>query len=385
MGRAIGVFSLDVLQLPDGRVELTRKFVDGMGALKKGWPGEVVAMMAPRTRPDTNLDQQPYALSELPFSLVVKDPREAGVAEVVRGASVVLIGVDYRHGPVARVCRALGVPYVVIAEYNYKTRVQIAVAEEPRVRKLAKRVVWETMQERKVRALVAGAAGLQCNGTPTFEAWAHLNRDPILYFDTRVTPPMLASPADVERRGRGDVLHLAFSGRLIPMKGVLHLVEVARHLRSLGVRFVMHVWGGGPQEQALSDRIAAAGLEEQVRLEGVVPFEALMAKVREGIDVFVCPHIQGDPSCTYLETLSCGVPIVGFDNDAWRGLRRRCEVGWGVPLGDTRAMAEIIARLDRSRDEIRAHAARAVRFASGHTFDATFARRVEHLRRAARL
>jgi len=42
---------------------------------------------------------------------------------------------------------------------------------------------------------------------------------------------MVAGPADIERRGRADRLELAFSGRLVPMKGVQHLPLVASRLR----------------------------------------------------------------------------------------------------------------------------------------------------------
>lgn len=31
-------------------------------------------------------------------------------------------------------------------------------------------------------------------------------------------------------------------------------------------------------------------------------------------------HRQGDPSCTYLETYACGMPIVGYNNQAHQGI-----------------------------------------------------------------
>jgi colanic acid/amylovoran biosynthesis glycosyltransferase len=377
--KAVGIFSLDVQDLGDGRVELTRKFVDGLSLMTRLWPGRFTAVMAPRTKGDTNLDQQPYERAALPFDLVILDPRDPAIADVVKDAAVAMIGVDYRNPTSARACKELGVPYVLVAEYNLKTRLQIAAVEEERVEKRVKRMVWELAQEAIQRRVITDASGIQCNGTPTYEGWGPLNRDPILYFDTRVTPDMLATEDDVARRGKDDVLHLAFSGRLIPMKGVVHLVDVADHLREMKVPFQMHIWGGGSEEPKLRERIAEERLGDLVHVEGVVPFHELMAKVRSQIDLFVCPHVQGDPSCTYLETLSCGVPIAGFDNDAWRGLVRVSEAGWSAPLGDTRALADVVARLHKNRERLRITAAQALRFAGRHTFDVTFARRIEHL------
>ena len=382
--RAVGVFSLDVQELGDGRVELTKKFVDGLSELAAAWPGRFTAMMAPRSTPDTNLDQQPYARADLPFDLVVLDSRDPRAREVVRDAAVVMISVDYRHVAITKACKELGVPYVMVAEYNLKTRLQIANVEETKLERRMRRMAWELAQEAIQRRVIADAAGVQCNGTPTFEGWGPLNPDPILYFDTRVTPAMLAQEADVRRRGMNDTLQLAFSGRLVPMKGPLHLVDVAAALRAKRVPFEMHIWGGGSEEAALRARIAEEKLEGLLHVEGVVPFAELMQKVRADIDLFVCTHVQGDPSCTYLETLSCGVPIVGYDNDAWRGLVRRSEAGWAAPLGDPRALADVVERLHKDRDRLRLTAAQAVRFESAHTFDITFARRLAHLRRVAR-
>src|SRR5687768_11766257 len=150
-----------------------------MAATARGWDGEVVGVCAPRTSNDTNLDQRAWRREELPFRLVVRDPNQ-DVTDLVKGASLVAIGVDYRHVSIARTCARLGVPYVVTAEYNLRTRLQIAGVEEERLDKRARRMLWEIRQEAKQRRVIAQAAGMQCNGTPSFDAWAKLNRDPLL-------------------------------------------------------------------------------------------------------------------------------------------------------------------------------------------------------------
>jgi glycosyltransferase involved in cell wall biosynthesis len=101
--------------------------------------------------------------------------------------------------------------------------------------------------------------------------------------------------------------------------------------------------------------------------------------VRDTVDLFVCCHRQGDPSCTYLETLSAGVPIVGYANEAFEGLVRLGKFGWTVPMNDPARLADEIARLDRSRAELGSAARAAIEFARQHSFEATFQRRVDHL------
>ena len=382
--KLIGFFALDVRQLEGGQVELTRKFLDGIGQFARSWPGEVVAVMSPRTGADSNLDHVVVHPRELPFQLVLLDPRTPSVIEVLRDASMVLLAAEYRQIGVAHLCKELGVPYAIVTEYNLKTRLQIAAVEEPRLKKRAKRVVWEIAQEAQQRRMVANAAGIQCNGTPTFDAWGPLNRDPLLFFDSRVSPAMLATAHDVARKGTQRTLELAYSGRLLAMKGGMHLVDVAAHLKARGVPFRMRIWGGGDLAVPLQARLREERVDDVVSLEGVIPCAELTEEVRTSVDLFVCPHVQGDPACTYLETLSCGVPIAGFDNDAWRGLASKSEAGWTAPMNDAKALADVIAKVAGDRERLRLTAAQALRFASDHTFEATFARRIDHLKRLAR-
>lgn len=382
--KLVAFFSLDAAETPDGRVDLTHKIVDGLSLMARRWPGELVAVFSPRCRMDTNLDHAAFSRSELPFEVVVQESRRAARSELVRSAALVQLGVDHRHARIARACLLARVPYVVVAEYDLKTRLQIAAAEEESFARRARRMAWELRQEAVQRTVIAAAAGLQCNGVPAWDAWARLTPDPLLFFDSRVEPEMLATESDLAGRGTQRALRLAFSGRLIPMKGVQHLPALALRLRERGVPFTLRIWGSGPLEEELRREIAAHGLGDQVTMEGALPFAALMDVVRGEVDLFVCPHVQGDPSCTYVETLACGVPIVGFANDAWRGLLARTGAGWSVPLGDVEALARTVDQLATDRASIAARAARALDFAREHTFGATFARRMVHLEQIAR-
>lgn len=57
---------------------------------------------------------------------------------------------------------------------------------------------------------------------------------------------------------------------------------------------------------------------------------------------------------------------------------------WSAPLGAADALAGLIAQLSRNRGEIAQYARQALRFAREHSFERTFARRVEHLRSLSR-
>jgi glycosyltransferase involved in cell wall biosynthesis len=225
---------------------------------------------------------------------------------------------------------------------------------------------------------------VQCNGTPTFNVYRSTNPRPLLYFDSRVRRDMLACPKQLEHRTAelmaGGPLRLVFSGRLVPMKGADHLPLVASELDRLGVPFVMDICGAGPQADRIAAKVRRLNLTERVRLHGVLEFESqLLPYVSRNADLFVCCHRQGDPSCTYLETMACGVPIIGYDNEALRGIVETSGVGWITPMDRCKQLAQKIAQLDGDRASLADAAIAAVAFAFRYTLEPTMDARVGHL------
>jgi glycosyltransferase involved in cell wall biosynthesis len=146
------------------------------------------------------------------------------------------------------------------------------------------------------------------------------------------------------------------------------------------VSFELRVCGAGALEAGLRRELAARKLEGLVRLMGTLDFElALQPMTREWADLFICPHVQGDPSCTYLETLACGVPIAGYANEAWRGLLALGNVGVASRVGARAELAAQVARLADDRARLAELSRNARRFAAPHTFERTFQSRVQHL------
>src|SRR5207244_5866920 len=90
-------------------------------------------------------------------------------------------------------------------------------------------------------------------------------------------------------------------------------------------------------------------------------------------------------SCTYLETLACGVPIVGYSNEAWGLLLSTADVGRAAPLDEVVGLARAVAALHAERETLARLSLQAWEFAKAHTFEKTFAARIEHLRECAGL
>jgi len=375
--------------LQDGRIQVTTKLLDGLAQYAARWPGPVTAILHPDRRASSgNLDDVAVDPASLPFTLKLIPFDSLELLRALKSARLVQGGADYLLNRIPEFCRSESIPYVFVSEYTLRTRRQIIDAETQNLGLRLRRYMWAWNQERINRRNAALSAAVQCNGTPTFTAYKDLNSRVLLYFDTRVRDDMMLAAATLERRVAGlrakQPLRLAFSGRLNRMKGADDLLSVARRLKELQVPFTFDICGDGDLTGALNDGIATSGLGDFVRLRGVLEFEReLVQFMQSEIDLFVCCHRQGDPSCTYLETLACGVPIVGYDNEALVGLLEHCPAGWTVPMNRPAALADLIASLYSRPEELLSAANRGLAFARKHVAERTFANRISHMEEVA--
>lgn len=387
-GGLIVASPLRARRTPQGGVILTRKFVEGMSSYSDLWDGPVTAWLEPAESSSSNLDEKEYDPAASPFRVKVGAFDDPKAAESLTGAKLVLGALDHRQTPMAGLCESIGVPLVFVAENTLPTRLQMVDANTRNPLLRLRRGYWERGQERRNQASVRLATGVQCNGTPTFDAYRTINANPFLFFDTRTTAEMLIAPEELETRlaslKEDRPLRLLFSGRLVAIKGADHLIRVAAELQRLGTPFEMTICGGGDQEPAMRAAIGASGLERQVKMAGVLDFETeLTPLVKRWADLFVCCHRQGDPSCTYLETMACGAPIVGYDNEAFQGVVRESKAGWTTPMNQPGALAAKIHELNANRPAIAEGARQSLAFADGWTFERVFAARIEHLKHCA--
>lgn len=168
----------------------------------------------------------------------------------------------------------------------------------------------------------------------------------------RVVPNGVEDPAmEVGPRrppvGRRPIL-LTFAGALVEDKGLYDLLDVVEGVRRRGHDAHLELLGEGlDAETTRFDALAARrGLGEVVRRRGVLTGrERDEALART--DVFVFPSFfraETQPLAV-IEAHAMGVPVVAYD---WRGLGTIVDegrTGYLVPVRDTAAFAERVARL----------------------------------------
>lgn len=305
---------------------------------------------------------------------------------LVEAASVMLAGGDnFDSFGLAAQAQRLNTALCYSIEYTLATRLRIEWEQPQSIPRKVRRSLWLIAKERNRRAAFRAAAALQANGVPATEAYRDVSRNILTYFDTRLHRAMVATDAQIADKTahlRANApLRLAFTGRLEPLKGAHHLIPVARHLLEMGVDFRFDIYGTGSLQAGMETELARdPRLGAAVQIHRPIDFSTeLVPWLRQSVDLFVCCHVQGDPSCTYAETLGCGVPIVGYDNEAWAGMQRLGAFGWKVRMGDQRALAAQIATLDKDRTALADAMTRARDFGREHCFETAFVARVRHL------
>ena len=89
----------------------------------------------------------------------------------------------------------------------------------------------------------------------------------------------------------GPIRHLIFVGRLVPKKGVEHLLEALAILRPTYPELSLEIVGHGPLLNALVAKTKALALDDRVRFTGPVPHEQL-AERYQSADLAVFPFVE---------------------------------------------------------------------------------------------
>lgn len=389
----LAVFSnVTAITLSNGNVVLAGRLISGMQQHAKDWPGDVLCVCepAPEVEVKANADRAlggdnvVVAPGDLPFELAVVDFRSEAARRLLSGVTIAIAGIGYRATHLSAWGLEVDVPVIYGSEYSLKTRLQVEHAEVSNPLRLARRIMWQMLLEREQRSAIRIADGIQCNGTPTYDAYKAINRNAMLFFDGRMHDDMLVTDeAQIERHKRmlsGAPLRLAWSGRLNKMKGANYLPAFAEELKKLGVSFQLEVFGGGVLEESLRQDVIARGLQETVHIRGYVDFaKDLTPHMQTQVDVWICPHVQGDPAGAFLEAFGSGLPIIGFDTEALTGLLRLVDAGATVTTRDVKSLAARVAQASSDRDGLVMWSKRARAFAAEHTFDKSFYRRMVHI------
>jgi len=156
-----------------------------------------------------------------------------------------------------------------------------------------------------------------------------------------------------------DALVVGAIGRLVPIKGHVHLIRAFSALSGEYSNVHLAIIGGGREEANLSALVAELGLQTRVHLCGTRPDAMRYVKA---FDVFVMPSLQEGLGLALLEGMCGRLPVLGSDIPAMRPLLDGAGGRTFAP-GDVPALTEQLRACLADSDETRAeHGERAYQY-----------------------
>lgn len=370
--------SAPVVRVSNG-FAIDKKMYEGVLEYVRQWPGRVVVVARVI---DVNIYKFGFVFVDYSNDLFEVVDFESRVFDDIfsEGDVALLSADDYQQLSLWKTKKFSGMRVYYVIEYTLSTRMKFLFLERRRLRGLLGGIWFLIGSEiSRIRAFLK-ADGIQCNGLPAFYSYQRYCKNTIHYFDTRLESCHVPNEARLVDSSRP--LRIFYSGRLISAKGVQYIIPLVLELKSRGVKFVFEIYGDGDLRQDIEDESLSRGLTSFLSINKPLDFsKELIPLVRSDMDVAFMPHVQGDPSCTYFETISLGVPVLGFANEAWKSIFDSSvgKSGWVVPVGDIEMAADLIESLSKNPSVLNEKRKSALDFGRGLTKESQFIKRVKHL------
>lgn len=126
----------------------------------------------------------------------------------------------------------------------------------------------------------------------------------LLYNNATIHPPL-------EKKKENSKIIIGYTGRLVSLKRVEYLVELAQYLVSNKFSdFQIRIVGDGDQRTMLEKESLKNGLQSYISFVG---FQNDVEKYYTGFDLFVNPSREECLSIALIDAGMCGIPSVAFD------------------------------------------------------------------------
>lgn len=388
--RMLTMIHLNTARIDQGKLIVDRKFHVGMQSYIQKIRSPIVSIQPETTADNQIMDAVEVPLNQLGYGVLTVQtdktnlalPKEHARMRDQIGKSKLMYGDGLGSTAFAR---ELSVPYILMREYDRRTQIKVTTSQvTSSLRQGVRALRWTSDYLRRDIPDMRRAHSIHCNGYPMFDETKMFNKNRLLFLDSRMSESMVISQDQLERRLatlEGRPLRMLYSGRYESIKGAVDVIRVALECMKLGIKFELHCYGQGDLKPQMQELAAQSTGDAQIFIHDAVTYPQLV-QISQGFDLFLCCHVQADPSCTYLESFGAGLPIVGYDNRMWLRLSQDSRVGMFSPMGQPELVAKDVQKFVLNRSLLRQSSQRARRFALEHCFEREYERRTDAINAA---
>jgi glycosyltransferase involved in cell wall biosynthesis len=156
--------------------------------------------------------------------------------------------------------------------------------------------------------------------------------------------------------GKDDIVVISV-GRLVKIKGHASMLKAVKNIIEQNEKVKFLIVGDGPERATIEEIVKSEGIDRHIILTGHREDINELLKVS---DIFVQTSLSEGLSCTIMEAIASGLPVVGTDVGGNKELLTHGREGYLVPVGDRRAFEEKVIALANDRN-LRARLARNAR------------------------
>lgn len=182
-------------------------------------------------------------------------------------------------------------------------------------------------------------------------AISHFCRSQLMYFSDRshwdrihIVHCGIDPAAFAPNTARAPGQHIAFVGRLDPVKGADLLLDAVAALRATYPDLRLSILGDGPHGPRIRQRAASLGLSDIVTFLGARPSDDV-ARLLEGADMLVLPSFAEGVPVVLMEAMATGLPVIASAIAGIPELVEQSRSGLLIPPGDLDALTTAIASL----------------------------------------
>jgi len=118
------------------------------------------------------------------------------------------------------------------------------------------------------------------------------------------------------RKIEKKIINLLFVGRLVNRKGLIYLLKAVKRILTVNHNIKLVIIGDGPERSKSEKYVKKNNLGKFIEFKGEI-FGKERINYYQRSDIFCAPYTDEAFGITILEALSCGVPVVGFKNEAF--------------------------------------------------------------------